>query len=75
MPAFLFTMTIFFFFFFFQGTNEAEKKLLQKTTYIAAVLATGIIMHTGAYNIDDLYHTGLIDPPGMEKVPYIVCAY
>ena len=32
-------------------------------------------MHTCAYNIDDLYHTGRIDPPGMEKVVYIVCAY
>ena len=25
------------------------------------------------YNIDDLYHTGQIDPPSMEKVVYIVC--
>ena len=32
-------------------------------------------MHTYAYNIDDLYHTGRIDPPGMEKVVYSVCAY
>ena len=32
-------------------------------------------MHTCAYNIDDLYHTGRIDAPGMEKVVYIVCAY
>ena len=32
-------------------------------------------MHTCAYNIGDLYHTGRIDPPGMEKVVYIVCAY
>ena len=30
---------------------------------------------TCAYNIDDLFHTGRIDPPGMEKVVYIVCAY
>ena len=30
---------------------------------------------TCAYNIDDLFHTRRIDPPGMEKVVYIVCAY
>ena len=34
-----------------------------------------IIQLACAYNIDDLYHTGRIDPPGMEKVVYIVCAY
>ena len=28
-----------------------------------------------AYNVDDLYHTGRIYLPGMEKVVYIVCAY
>ena len=28
-----------------------------------------------AYNIDDLFHTGRIDPLGMEKVVYIVCIY
>ena len=25
-----------------------------------------------AYNVDDLFHTGRIDLPGMEKVVYIV---
>ena len=30
---------------------------------------------TCAYYIDDLFHTGRIDPPRMEKVVYIVCAY
>ena len=30
---------------------------------------------TCAYNIDDLFHTGRIDPPGMEKVVYIVCVH
>ena len=25
-----------------------------------------------AYNIDDLFHTGRIDPPCMEKIVYIV---
>ena len=34
-----------------------------------------IIQLACAYNIDDLYHTGWIDPPGMEKVVYIVCVY
>ena len=27
---------------------------------------------TCTYNIDNLFHTGQIDPPGMEKVVYIV---
>ena len=26
-----------------------------------------------AYNIDDLYHTGWINPPDMVKIDYIVC--
>ena len=26
-----------------------------------------------AYNIDDLFHTGRIDLPGMEKIDHIVC--
>ena len=30
---------------------------------------------TCAYNIDDLFHTGRINLPGMEKVVYIVYAY
>ena len=28
-----------------------------------------------AFNIDDLFHTGRIDPPGMVKIVYIVCTY
>ena len=28
-----------------------------------------------AYNIDDLFHTGRIDPPGMVKIVYIVCTF
>ena len=34
-----------------------------------------IIQLACAYNVDDLYHTGRIDLPGMEKVVYIVYAY
>ena len=35
-----------------------------------------IVVELGcAYNIDDLYHTGRIIPPGVVKVVYIVCAY
>ena len=30
-------------------------------------------MSVRAYTINDLFHTGRIDPPGMEKVVYIVC--
>ena len=32
-------------------------------------------MYACAHNIDDLYHTGPIDPPRMVKIVCIVCAY
>ena len=40
-------------------------------SYISLVI---IIQLACAYNIDDLYHTGRSNPPGMEKVAYI-CVY
>ena len=39
------------------------------------LVITCILLYACAYNIEDLYHTGRIDPPGMVKVVYIVCAY
>ena len=69
--------------FFFKGPTK-QKKNCHKNTHLAAVfdcrtIIVGfynvIIQLACAYNIDDLYHTGRIDPPGMEKVVYIVCAY
>ena len=75
-------------FFFFQGTNKLYKqeKNVTKKPHLAAVfdcrtIIVGyynniiIIQLPCAYNIDDLFHTGRIDLPGMEKVVYIVCAY
>ena len=47
--------------------------------FAAYALRDQIYMHIagvriiGAYNIDDLFHTRRIDPPGMEKVVFIVC--
>ena len=34
-----------------------------------------IVGYYYAYNVDDLYHTGPIDLPGMVKIVYIVCAH
>ena len=40
-------------------------------TLIAMYIAGVRIIH--AYNIDDIYHTGRIDLPGMVKIVYVVC--
>ena len=76
--------------FFFFSRDKAEKKNITKKTHtphLAAVfdcrtIIVGyynynniIIQLACAYNIDDLYHTGRIASPGMEKVVYIVCVY
>ena len=77
----------FFFFFFSRDQLTKQKKKMSQITHLAAVFDCRTIIVgyyitiiiqlacTCAYNIDDLFHTGRIDPPGMEKVVYIVCAY
>ena len=77
----------FFFFFFFSRDQLSRKKMSQKTHLAAVFYCRTIIVGyynniiiiqlacTYAYNIDDLFLTGRINPPGMEKVVYIVCAY
>ena len=77
-----------FFFFFFQGTNKLSRKKMARKNHLAAVFDcrtiivgyynnnNNIIIELACeYNVDDLYHTGRIDPPGTEKVVYIVCTY
>ena len=67
--------TLFKFFFFFKGPTKQKK--MSQITHLAAVFDyrtiivgyyNNIIIQlacTCAYNIDDLFHTRRIDPPGM----------
>ena len=52
-----------------------QKKKSHKKPHLAAVfdirtiiVTIQLALYSCAYNIDDLYHTGRIDPPGMVKV-------
>ena len=44
-----------------------------------AIIIMMIIQHANmyvcVYNIDDLYHTWRIDPPGVVKIVYNICTY
>ena len=79
-------LSLFFFYLVTRDQLTKQKKKLSQETHLAAVfdcrtVIVGyynviiIIQLACAYNVDDLYHTGRIDLPGMEKVVYIVCAY
>ena len=80
---FFFLFCFFFIFFFYKGPTKQKKKCHKKTHPVAVfncrTIIVGnynVIIHLAcAYNIDNLYYTGRINPPGMEKVVYIVCAY
>ena len=48
----------------------AARALRESNNWQRIISGVGIIR---AYNIDDLFHTGRIDPPGMVKIVYIVC--
>ena len=64
-------------FVFFQGTNKLSRKKNATEKHLAAVLECRtilvsyynnniiIIQLACAYNTDDLYHTGRINPPGI----------
>ena len=70
-------------YFFSRDQLTKQKKNVTKTHLVAFFDCRSIIfgyynviIQLGcAYNTDDFYHTERIDPPGMEKVVYIVCAY
>ena len=73
-----------FFFFYLVTRDQLSRKKMSQITHLAAVFDcrtiivgyyNNIIIQlacTCAYNIDVLFYTGQIDPPGMEKVVYIV---
>ena len=55
-----------------------QSQCLPPTLYVnlIATYISGVRTIIHAYNIDDLFHTGRIDPSGMVKIVYnIVCRY
>ena len=53
-----------------------QSQCLPPTPYVNLIATYIFCVHIiRAYNIDDLYHTGRIDPAGMVKIVYIVCTY
>ena len=70
-------------FFFFQGTDKLSRQNMSRVKLHLAIvydcktiwLLYSTRMDACAYNIDNLYNTRQIDPPGMVRIVYTLCMH